>query len=55
MNTPLDMFADITNPVQNVPLDFLPEITDHQNPLTALLQEEAETQAAFAYYSNLIN
>ena len=43
MNTPADIFDDIINqPVENVPLDFLPEIIDHSDPFYLVQQHEED-------------
>ena len=51
MNEPFDQYADIQQPAENIPLDFLPEIEDHSNPL--YLVEELEQELIECFGVNL--
>lgn len=54
---PKDEFKSIIKPVENVPLDFLPEPEELDNPLTILLRKEANGEFLFSEdngpYNNL--
>lgn len=52
MNIPSDMFADITNPVQNIPLDFLPEMVGHSDPSYLVEKLEQENIELFGVNFN---
>jgi len=50
--TPRDEFADITAPCINIPLDFLPEIEDHNDPLHNVMQQEQDLIQSFGWNLN---
>ena len=52
MNKPFDQYADIQQPMENIPLDFLPEIEDHSNPLYLVEELEQETIELFGVNLN---
>lgn len=47
-----DIYADIQQPVENIPLDFLPEVEDHSNPLYLVEELEQETIELFGVNLN---
>lgn len=47
-----DIYADIQQPVENIPLDFLPEIEDHNDPLYLVQQLEEDIIQCFGVNLN---
>jgi hypothetical protein len=57
ITTPRDMFADLTAKPEIIPVDFLPEIPEHNDPLSLLIAAENSGEFIFSEdngpYSNL--
>ena len=48
MNEPIDLFKDLTQKPEFIPVEFLPETPDLDDPLTILLRREREGSFLFS-------